>query len=715
MLNETYLLRHALERAHLEIPREHPRVKLPGTSTGPCLRIKLDEQAHVQAVEAVVKAEWPGLWTVMDGNQNSFPVVRVGDPLCEVSRDGGMWQKLGFDAEGKRSKKKKPSDDARLSVLFATLEERYQLPEKTNQLFLRLRDKAEELLLAADDESSESCVLREFVRRFREAAKNADRLFNEIGKRVLMDVKLARLDALDTAEVLLVGKGPLKVPGLPSKKAVVQLAFDLPDMTAFPRRLYSRQVREHVKKTLPMEKGTSKDRHRARVCAYTGKQQSLQVSPFPKVKLPILNKDFPLVAMFSAAACNRRYGLTDSFIVPVAKEVALHLQDALAWIVAEERKGKTWRGVASGQFEPSQGGKKERFDLLIVYVDGEPEISVNAANLFGTDETVQQKQFETDAKAVCDALDRIRRERPRSKLNIFLVRKASEGQAHVVVAESPSVEDILSAAEWWQQAAANVPTVILPFPGKKGGPAISAKPEVPHPDRVVRLLSEEWVTNGLRSNKVSSIGLGEVLDLMLDTSGKREPVARHMLDLTVRRLGPLLLGVFGAMYARKQDRLDKYHVKARQIGLRAVSTLGILLNAVGRRKEKYMSETAFLVGRLLSLADTLHREYCQQVRGGDIPPQLIGNALMPVAADNPKDAVDRLRERMMIYKAWADRGQGNEARLAKWAVARMGETCFQLSQLPLSPQTDQTFRAELFLGYMARPSTEKDTDDGNSA
>ena len=459
-----------------------------------------------------------------------------------------------------------------------------------------------------------------------------------------------------------------------------------------------------------MEKGTSKDQHPARACAYTGEEQPLQVSTFPKVRLPILNKDFPLVSMFSEAACNQRYGLTDAFIVPVAKEVALHLQDALAWIVAEERKGKTWRGVASGQFEPSQGGKKERFDLLIVYVDGEPEISVNAANLFGTDETVQQKQFETDAKAVCDALDRIRRERPRSKLNIFLVRKASEGQAHVVVAESPSVEDILSAAEWWQQAAANVPTVTLPVPGKKGDPAISAEPEVPHPDRVVRLLSEEWVTNGLRANKVSSIGLGEILDLMLDTSGKREPVAQHMLDLTVRRLGPLLLGVFGAMYAGKQDRLDKYHVKARQIGLRAVSTLGILLNAVGRRKEKYMSETAFLVGRLLSLADTLHREYCQHVRGGDIPPQLIGNALMPVAADNPKDAVDRLRERMMIYKAWADRGQGNEARLAKWAVARMGETCFQLSQLSLSLQTDQTFRAELFLGYMARPSTEKDPD-----
>ena len=59
-----------------------------------------------------------------------------------------------------------------------------------------------------------------------------------------------------------------------------------------------------------------------------------------------------------------------------------------------------------------------------------------------------------------------------------------------------------------------------------------------------------------------------------------------------------------------------------------------------------MDNTAFQLGRLLSMADTLHREYCVHVRKGSIPPQLIGNALMPAAADNPEDAIDRLRERM---------------------------------------------------------------------
>ena len=124
-----------------------------------------------------------------------------------------------------------------------------------------------------------------------------------------------------------------------------------------------------------------------------------------------------------------------------------------------------------------------------------------------------------------------------------------------------------------------------------------------------------------------------------------------------------------------------------------------------------MSGPAFLVGRLLSLADTLHREYCQHVRGGEIPPQLIGNGLMPAAADNATDAVDRLRERMMIYKAWADKVNGDKYRLAKWAVGQMGQVCQELSESELPVETNQAFRAELFLGYMARQGGEKQSED----
>ncbi len=704
MLSETFVLRQALERAGLQIPGGHPRVKTPGRSTGPCLRVRLDNQGHAITVEAVTEEEWRGLWTVMEGNQNSFPVVRIKEPLFDVPRSSDIWRKLGFDDQGRR--KKSPDNTIRLSVLTDVLTSASQRFSKKSQSdWQRLRRKSSELLEHTNSDDAEHAALRELGRCFKNAANNPKALLREIADRAVQGVQQARLDALDTVEALLVGK---RIPARGQRpQMTIQLAFDLDDDHSFPRRLYSQQIREHVKRILPTEQEKPRNEHPAPACAYTGEALPLQLAAFPKVKLPVLNKEFPLVSMFRKAACNKRYGLTDARVVPVAKEVALRMQSALTWIVADERKGKTWRAVANGKFETAHGRKRELYDLLVVYVDGKPEIDAHVADLFGTDERQQRKQFEVDAQAVCEALDGVERERPGSRLNLFLLRKASEGQAHIAVAESPLVREVLAAARWWQQASANVPDVVLPLPGEKGQRSTQGRPRAPYPDQVVRLLSEEWVTNGTRSNKAYGIGLGEVLGLMLRKPGEWEPGARRILDLTVRRLAPLLLGVSGAMHAQDVQRWDDYPVRSREIVLRAVSLLGILLDAIGQRKETYMSGVAFSVGRLLSLSDTLHREYCKRVRGGSIPPQLIGNALMPAAADNPENAVDRLRERMTIYKAWADKGDGEEYRLAKWAVGQMGQVCHHLAQLHLPTETDQAFRAELFLGYLARPPGEK--------
>ncbi len=66
-----------------------------------------------------------------------------------------------------------------------------------------------------------------------------------------------------------------------------------------------------------------------------------------------------------------------------------------------------------------------------------------------------------------------------------------------------------------------------------------------------------------------------------------------------------------------------------------------------------MRTSPFLMGQLLGLADTLHKEYCIHVRKGQIPPQLIGNAAMAVALNNPAAALARLSERVIPYQAWA--------------------------------------------------------------
>ena len=501
MLNETYLLWQALDRARLTIPREHPRVKPPGSSTGPCLRVRLDEQGHVAAVETVTKDEWPGLWTVMEGNHNSFPVVRVKEPLCDVPRSSDIWKKLGFDEQGKR--RKSSDNKARLSILTDALRDGKQLSGKRNQqLWLRLRNKAKELLQHADDNHPEGAILQEFAQSFQKAASDPNILLRAIAERALQDVQHARLDDLDTVETLLVGKGPPNDRDR-QPQMTVQLAFDLHDDHSFPQRLYSQKVRDYVKRILPLEQEesprgrNSKSNHPARVCAFTGEEQPLQVTPFPKVRLPVLNKDFPLVSMFSDAECNKRYGLTDALIVPVAKKrhygCRMHSLGSLRKNV-KGRRGGVSPVESSKQPRDVRGSALTSLSCTLTASQRSTRISLIFSALMKeysrSNLRLMPKLFAKHWMESCE-------ERPGSKLNLFLLRKASEGQAHVAVAESPSVEDVLSAAQWWQQAAANVPEVTLPLPGKKGEHAVRGEPHAPYPDQVVRLFQYQWVVTDL--------------------------------------------------------------------------------------------------------------------------------------------------------------------------------------------------------------------------
>ena len=115
-----------------------------------------------------------------------------------------------------------------------------------------------------------------------------------------------------------------------------------------------------------------------------------------------------------------------------------------------------------------------------------------------------------------------------------------------------------------------------------------------------------------------------------------------------------------------------------------------------------MKKAAFNIGRMLALADTLHKEYCRYVRDNSIPPQLIGNALMATAIDNPERGLVRLRERLMIYKAQADKVKGEKYRLAKWVLSQMGQVANELADVDLPTRTDDAAKAQMLLGYLER-------------
>ena len=65
-----------------------------------------------------------------------------------------------------------------------------------------------------------------------------------------------------------------------------------------------------------------------------------------------------------------------------------------------------------------------------------------------------------------------------------------------------------------------------------------------------------------------------------------------------------------------------------------------------------MQDSVFLVGKMLALADDIHRSYCEVVRGGSLPPSLLGNSLLSTAMENPTRAVAVLGDRLKIYIGW---------------------------------------------------------------
>jgi hypothetical protein len=108
----------------------------------------------------------------------------------------------------------------------------------------------------------------------------------------------------------------------------------------------------------------------------------------------------------------------------------------------------------------------------------------------------------------------------------------------------------------------------------------------------------------------------------------------------------------------------------------------------------------------------LHAEYCKVVRKNDMPPQLLGNALIPTAIQDPNKGLARMRQRLCVYQAWARGRKGTG--LARWACGEMGKIATELAgKLPGLRFSDEQ-QAQLLLGYLARTESrdEENVEEG---
>ena len=145
-----------------------------------------------------------------------------------------------------------------------------------------------------------------------------------------------------------------------------------------------------------------------------------------------------------------------------------------------------------------------------------------------------------------------------------------------------------------------------------------------------------------------------------------------------------------------------------------------------------MHSAPFLVGQIMSLADTLHKEYCRKVRAtrkedvatektenegsrtSGLPRQLIGNAAMSIAMDNPVEGLSRLGERILIYQSWANTASGDIG-LAGWSLREFRRISEELGQLTLPEESTDADKAQMLLGYLSRIGEQKGNNHNSTA
>lgn len=459
---------------------------------------------------------------------------------------------------------------------------------------------------------------------------------------------------------------------------------------------------------------------------------------FPPANLPRLGRVITR-AMNSESPCQRRYKRADAASFCVGRNMRQTMKDSLEWLGKEERKNLTWRDVSgvcgftkrNGKIVPIPG-------VLFAYPSNLSDTLPPIPMIFAGEEgesDLDGSRFAAAAKRVVDGLSGILREKPDAEIRVFVLTKADKARTKLLLSKCYAATRISKGAEEWQTGAENIPRICLNTGIGKKETANWITPFTPFPTEVVSCLNVIWNREGSRAEQVPEVNIGEGLSLLLEKSPYVERTASYLLYRVIKNTSPLLLalghadhrndGVFSWGIDKKAGKNNKPYAKHANL---LPCILGILLDKLGFKKGDYMHTAPFLVGQMMSLADTLHKEYCRKVRAtrkedvaaektegkesitSGLPRQLIGNAAMSIAMDNPIEGLSRLGERILIYQSWANTASGDIG-FAGWALNEFRRISEELGKLTLPEESTDTDKAQMLLGYLSRIGEQKENEE----
>ncbi len=441
--------------------------------------------------------------------------------------------------------------------------------------------------------------------------------------------------------------------------------------------------------------------------AYSPHEKGLE-DLYPQVSLPLLG-NIKLRSQVKVIPAQKRYTCCESITFPTGLESRKRTKRALEWLSNPERNGETF-GVA---------GDKE---LLFAYPCVIPEDKIPLAKLFGaqkSDSYHKEDKFEQLAKSVIEQLKGMGKTfSDRQLLEIFSLRKMDKARTKVVYYRNATVESLEKASALWHEGCQNIPTLDVrdwsEDKKEKTGKSypITVEGLTAFPVKLHGYLNTVWKrdgkekSKGVQAGKVKIFQPADGLRLLLDTHGNA--IAANMMERFMRHAQGYFLTL-----CRSTGKHEIASLPEKQI---YPGILGLILCKLGKKKEDFMKESAFLLGRSLRITDEIHRLYCEVVRKKDLPPELCGSSLLVSMMESPVTTLSQLAMRSAPYIKWARGGseKGDKSGLVWYWLKQWEVIADQLHTLTWPKRLIPEERAQIFLGYLASFPKSGKTDDNQT-
>ena len=703
MINELFLLSESLKGAGVKLQSWHRHFK-ECPQGKKALFVELDAQGHVAKASFITDSQIrAGLRKYEKAAGYSFPSFNVR-PLLHFVNDEDKKRAVEFRRVLGSNKPLDASGRAQeLAHLLSVSTSGWVRPDKS----ARSKDTMDKLndclvsitrdLAAVLDEATHES--RSFVELLLRAQKtNGSALHEQLKEFAIHETKSGRPEAAEWIDVLFFHSG--------NTPKDIAITLELVDQSKFEYPANHSKVQAWVNERLLAADAieTKKQGNESTPDVFGSAESGEMDEKFPEVKMSVLG-NVKLHAMSRESPCQRRYGSIGPKSLQVAQWARQDMKNALEWITRDERRGKTWCDISSLGNAPS---------VLITYPSELPIEAPELAGLFSGERELSDpdgSRFESCAHRVSQTLKGQLESPTNAELRVFVLTKPDGFRTKVLHSSRYTVHHLLESAKEWQELCNDSPPIrIRQFGLEKGEKPFWGSPLTPYPAEVIWCLNTVWQRRGTHAEIALDFQIADGLSLLLERGPVLQTVTMKAVRAVTSNSLSLLLEIGQTAHQGMVHPMGKKYSKQ---ALLLPRILGLLLGKLDYRKGIYMKSPSFLIGRLLSLADQLHVRYCHEVRNGQVPPQLVGNALMTNAMETPEKALALFWQRIKPYHAWAQTVQsGKEVRLTKYFLGEIGRVCASLSETTLPRRCSETDKVAMLLGYLAR--FEKENANQNS-